>query len=71
MSGNILRQLYEYAKQEDIVSAEYKIMETATKLIVNEIKLFRTNSSINPLSDSIRSVFEIITCRPGILKGFL
>ena len=70
-ASSILQQFYESPKKEDSESEKYRVIETAGKLIKNDIKSVRADSSNYPSSDKIRSIEENMTFLPGTLKLFL
>ena len=68
---NILHQFYESPKTDDPEAEKFRIIETAAKLIKNDIKSINAETSQYPSSDEIRSVEENIEFLPGTLKVFL
>ena len=70
-ASNILHKFYESPKKDDSEYGKYRLIETAAKLIKNDIKSISTDSSIYPSRDEIRSVEENIAFFPGTLKVFL
>ena len=68
---NILHQFYESPKTDDPEAEKFRIIETAAKLIKNDIKSINVDTSQYPSSDEIRSVEDNVEFLPGTLKAFL
>ena len=70
-ASHILHQFYDSPKNDDSEAEKLRLIETAAKLIKNDIKSVKPESSRYPTSDEMRSVDKNIEFLPETLKVFL
>ena len=70
-ASHILHQFYDSPKNDDSEAEKLRLIETAAKLIKNDIKSVKPESSRYPSSDEMRSVDKNIEFLPETLKVFL